>query len=70
MTELERKAHKLLVQWRDVWVTPEVDRDKMLAETREWIMKYEADYETSESNTEPRGLVSEGGLDEAPLAGE
>ena len=51
MTELERKAHELLVAWRDVWVTPEVDRDKMLAETREWIMKYEADYE--EVGTEP-----------------
>lgn len=39
------RAHELFVLWRDVVVSPEVDRDKLLADTREWLADYEQQFE-------------------------
>lgn len=39
------QAHELLLRWRDVWVTPGVDRDELVANTRDWLAIYEDRFE-------------------------
>ena len=59
------RAHELFVLWRDMVVSPEVDRDKLLADTREWLADYESQFEHCVDPGEAEAMKENQAVEEA-----